>query len=391
MRKLFFTLALFVSSYSSVMAQQTPYTEERRLVSPEMDFFVPHWFANAQLGGAFHVGEASFGKLLSPHGQLAVGYQFDPLWGARLSLSGWEGRNRYAYPEAKYKWNYVQPTLEAMLNVTNLFRDWDPENQFDVYALAGIGLGYEFNNKDAEKADERMRQEYNDRIDRHHAYVERQTTEFQKLWHDNRLNPVLRAGVAADYRINDFLSFGAELNANLLPDHWNSKRGKHDNRDWQFNALVGAKFTLGKTHGRTQPVFEVARMQPPTEYVDMPIDKISFNVNIYFLINTSYIRDSQVPKLTALIKYLREHPRAFVRLSGFADKDTGTPAINMRLSIERSQVVSKYLQDAGISEQRIRRFAKGDTVQPFDIPEDNRVCICFVYDPDNPDPQVFEY
>ena len=56
----------------------------------------------------------------------------------------------------------------------------------------------------------------------------------------------------------------------------------------------------------------------------------------------------------------------------------------MRLSRERAQAVSHYLQEAGVEEWRIRRFAKGDTVQPFDIPEDNRVCICFVYDPDNP-------
>jgi flagellar motor protein MotB len=78
-------------------------------------------------------------------------------------------------------------------------------------------------------------------------------------------------------------------------------------------------------------------------------------------------------------------------LSGFADKETGNPTINMRLSRERSQAVSDFLQDAGIQEWRIRRFAKGDKVQPFDIPEDNRVCICFVYDPDNPVPQAFEY
>ena len=52
---------------------------------------------------------------------------------------------------------------------------------------------------------------------------------------------------------------------------------------------------------------------------------------------------------------------------------------------------SQYLQDAGIQEWRIRRFAKGDRVQPFDIPEYNRVCICFVYDPDNPVPQAFDY
>ena len=125
--------------------------------------------------------------------------------------------------------------------------------------------------------------------------------------------------------------------------------------------------------------------------MDVPIEKISFNVNVYFVINQSVIRTNQMSKLNRLLQYLNEHPKAFVRLSGYADKDTGTPEINMRLSRERAQAVSQYLQDAGIQEWRIRRFAKGDLVQPFDIPEDNRVCICYVYDPENPVPQKFDY
>ena len=388
MQKLFVFFALSIFSLTNVSAQDSV-TEERKLIYPAQDFFVPHWFLNVQGGAAYNVGEAKFTKLISPHAQLALGYQFTPLLGARLSVSGWEGRNCYSFPRVEYKWNYVQPSLEAMVNLTNLFSEWEPERLFNAYAFAGVGLGYEFNNDDAEKADMILRREYDERMSQHQPHVERQVTEFQKLWHDNRLNPVVRAGLAADFRITDNIALGAEVNANLLPDHWNSKKGKNDNRDWQFNALIGAKFTLGKSHGRTEPIYEVTQVEQPI--IDMPIDKISFNVNVYFIINTSYIRDNQVPKLTALIKYLREHPRAFVRLSGYADKETGNPTINMRLSIERSQNVSRYLQDAGISESRIRRFAKGDTVQPFDIPEDNRVCICYVYDPDNPDPQVFEY
>ena len=87
-----------------------------------------------------------------------------------------------------------------------------------------------------------------------------------------------------------------------------------------------------------------------------------------------------------LVNYLEKHPKAYVRLSGFADKDTGTSKINLKLAQDRVREVSAYLQDAGIDDTRIRRFAKGDTVQPFDMPEDNRVCICFVYDPENPVP-----
>ena len=378
MRKLLITLTLIVSAVLSVSAQQDTIVE-RKLVYASRPFFVPHWYVKAQGGAAYDVGEAKFSQLLSPAAQLVAGYQFDELWGLRGTLSGIWARNRYAYPEAKYKWNFIQPTLEAELELLPLILGRNPERPTNVFLFAGAGVAYSFNNDDAVEADKRF------------------GIDFQKLWTDNRWNPVIRFGLGADYRITDNLSIGAEVNANMLPDHFNSKLGRNDNRDWHFNALVSLKFTIGKSHGRTEDVYEEIYHYPTPEpikqeeFVDVPVEKISFNVNIHFLINQSIIRSNQIPKLSRLLQYLREHPKAFIRLSGYADKDTGTPVINMRLSRERAQVVSQYLQDAGIQEWRIRRFAKGDKVQPFDIPEDNRVCICFVYDPDNPVPQAFDY
>ena len=378
MRKLLITLTLIVSAVLSVSAQQDTIVE-RKLVYASRPFFVPHWYVKALGGAAYDVGEAKFSQLLSPAAQLVAGYQFDELWGLRGTLSGIWARNRYAYPEAKYKWNFIQPTLEAELELLPLILGRNPERPTNVFLFAGAGVAYSFNNDDAVEADKRY------------------GIDFQKLWTDNRWNPVIRFGLGADYRITDNLSIGAEVNANMLPDHFNSKLGRNDNRDWHFNALVSLKFTIGKSHGRTEDVYEEIYHYPTPEpikqeeFVDVPVEKISFNVNIHFLINQSIIRSNQIPKLSRLLQYLREHPKAFIRLSGYADKDTGTPVINMRLSKERAQVVSQYLQDAGIQEWRIRRFAKGDKVQPFDIPEDNRVCICFVYDPDNPVPQAFDY
>ena len=376
MRRTLILLSLLLGICSVVKAQED-YTKGRRILSNGTDFFVPHWFATIQGGAAYDVGEAKFTNLISPALQLSVGYQYNHFLSTRLAVSGWQARNQYSYPLARYSWNFIQPSLDAMLNLTSLIGGWKPERFANVYAFAGLGVAYSFNNDDAEEADKRF------------------GIDFQKLWHGHRWNPVVRAGVGADFRISDNIALGAEVNANMLPDHFNSKLGKKDNRDWHFNALVGIKFTIGKDHGRTEQIYEELQPQlvtvPDTVFIDVPIEKISFNVNIYFLINQSTIRSSQIPKLTSLLRFLREHPRAFIRLSGYADKETGTPEINMRLSRERAQVVSQYLQDEGIQEWRIRRFAKGDKVQPFDIPADNRVCICFVYDPDNPVPQPFEY
>ena len=386
MQKLLLLLGLLFSTSICTFAQQD---EEKRLVSLGQDFFVPHWFVSLHAGAAYDVGEAKFSKLLSPGAQASLGYHFTPLFATRLSIGGWEARNRYAYPSEKYKWNFIQPAVDAMLDVTTLIDGWKPDRFFRLYAFAGVGLNISFNNDDAVNASQRMANSYKLR-----ELVQLTPNYFEKLWEDSRLNPVVRGGIGADFQITEDVSLGAEVNANMLPDHFNSKLGKHDNKDWHFNAMVGIRFTIGKDHGRTEPTYQtVHKPVEPKEpkFVDVPVEKISFNVNIYFVINQSIIRTNQMAKLRSLIHYLNEHPKAFVRLSGYADKDTGTHEINMRLSVERSQVVSQFLQNAGIEEWRIRRFAKGDRVQPFDIPEDNRVCICYVYDPENPVPQKFEY
>jgi len=340
---------------------------------------------------AYDVGEAKFSQLLNPSIQLALGYKFNEYFGLRGSFSGLWAQNRYSYPEKKYSWNFIQPALDAELDLTSIFLGSDPERLTNVYAFAGFGVAYSFNNDDVTDARNEFAKSYKFY---NNPLVQMQPNYFEKSWNASRWNPVVRFGLGADYQITDQISIGAEVNGNMLPDHFNSKKGKRDNKDWHFNALVGIKFTIGDSHGRLDPVYEdiVPVVEPvQRQFVDVPIDKISFNVNVYFVINQSIIRANQMRKLTSLLTYLYEHPRAFVRLSGYADKDTGTPEINMRLSIERSQVVSKYLQDNGIEEWRIRRFAKGDKVQPYDAPEDNRVCICYVYDPDNPGPQEFTY
>lgn len=393
MKRLLTTIITALAILTAIAAPQQ--REEKRLVSEGVPFFVPHWYVSAHVGAQYNVGEAKLKDLISPALQLSLGYQYNPLFATRLSISGWEARNQYAYPQVKYTWNYVQPAFDALLNVTNLIGGWQETRQWSAYAFAGLGVALSFNNDDAEEASQT-----------------RYGVLFEKLWTGSRWNPVVRAGIGADYRVSENIAIGAEINANMLPDHFNSKLGRKDNRDWAINAMLGLKFFIGKTHGRTEPVYETVVPTPPPAPIvvrdtiikkvvvrdtvvqkikDVPIDQISFNVNIYFTINRSNIRQTEVPKLRRLLKYLNEHPNAFIRLSGYADKETGTAAINMRLSRERCQAVSEWLQNEFISEDRIRRFAKGDKVQPFEIPEDNRVCVCYVYDPDNPVPQKFEY
>ena len=77
-----------------------------------------------------------------------------------------------------------------------------------------------------------------------------------------------------------------------------------------------------------------------------------------------------------LVAYMTKYPNAKVVITGYADKKTGNASINDRLSKQRSAAVLKALQAKGIAADRISTDAKGDTIQPFNVNEENRVSIC---------------
>lgn len=363
-------LALLLLSSTNIFSQQAN-RPVRELVSPAIDFFVPHWYVNFQVGGAYDIGEAKFSHLLSPALQATIGYEFNEYVGARAGLSGLWARNEYAYPEAKYKWNFIQPAIDVRANLTNIFMGRDIERVYDLYAFLGAGVAYSFNNDDAEKADQRF------------------GIDFQKLWRDYRWNPVIRGGVGADFWMSDDIALTVEANANMLPDHFNSKLGRNDNRDWHFNTLVGIRINLGPSYGITEPQYREIP-QPVPVVVEPPVeenkkvlqddDMVALTEYVQFELNKSVIRSSEYSKIMRVAQYLQTHPEAHVELTGFADKLTGNATINQRLSVERAQAVAEFLSERGVSSSRISRYAKGDRVQPFMVNEDNRVTICIVID-----------
>ena len=198
-------------------AQQTV---QRELVSEPIDFFVPHWYVGGQIGAAADVGETTLGNLVSPAIQLTGGYRWSEILGVRATLSGLWAKNRYAYPKATYKWNFIQPSVDLEADVTNLIGGWDGNRPFAVRAFAGLGVAYSFGNGDAEKADERFNEYYQKLNNGEWNYVI-VGTEFQKLWTGGRWNPVVRAGVSGEYKLTEDLALTLEVNGNMLPDHFN--------------------------------------------------------------------------------------------------------------------------------------------------------------------------
>jgi outer membrane protein OmpA-like peptidoglycan-associated protein len=82
-------------------------------------------------------------------------------------------------------------------------------------------------------------------------------------------------------------------------------------------------------------------------------------------------------KVEDVVAYLNKYPEARVAVTGYADRRTGNPKINVGYAEKRAQVIANLLTGRfGISPTRVIVDSKGDTVQPYEQNDLNRVTIC---------------
>lgn len=338
---------------------------EQRIKEAVTVVFHPYWFIQAQIGAAHTVGEAKFTDLVSPAAALNIGYKFAPAFGARIGVSGWQAKGGWVNPQQTYKYKYLQGNVDIMADLSTLFCGFNPKRVFNGYIFAGAGLNRGFDNDEANALDTR-------------------TYELEYIWHEGKILPAGRFGLGCDLRLNDRIAINIEANANALSDKFNSK--KAGNCDWQLNALVGVSIKLGKSYTKTAPIYYeaepvVVEQPKPAPVVEQPQPKKEVVVepmkqNIFFALNSAKIQDDQQAKIASLVEYLEKYSTAKVSVTGYADVNTGNPKINSKLSEKRAANVAEALKAKGIAADRIKIDFKGDTIQPYTTPEENRVSIC---------------
>ena len=381
MKKVIVSLMLAMGFMTASAQEQQPQTE---------NVFNPHWFVQVQGGAQYTLGELSFGDLISPNVQVSGGYNFTDLFGLRLSVNAWQSKAGGEYNvygpkgegyEYSWSWNYINPNVDAVLNVSNLFGGFNPNRLFNLSAFVGLGVNVAFNNGEAANTKREIIQNYGNSPLQNQAVL-------GNLWYGTKAYFTGRAGLMGDFRITDNWSVGLELNATVLSDTYNSKKAR--TADWYFNALVGVMYAFGKTYTTRE---KAPCCQREIRYVEKIVEKIvekevpvevvkevvvePIRRDVFFALNSTKVTDVEMVKIKEVADYLKANPKAIVSVSAHADKGTGTASINKRISEKRAKVVSDYLINKfGISADRITSESFGDVEQPFAENSMNRVCIC---------------
>ena len=371
-----FLAAMLVMGAAAVQAQEEGTEYE----------FQKHAFLNVEAGAQHTLGEAKFKDLMSPNVQLGLGYQFSPVLAARLQANAWQSKGGWSNFRknagdppytGKYKFNYVAPGVDLMVNLSNLICGWNPKRVFNVTAFVGGGANIAWGNDEVNDIAKTLKS-----LDNY---------DLQNLWDGSKVNLFGRGGVELGFRLSDVVSLLVEGNANILSDKYNSK--KAGNADWYFNGLVGVRVNLGKSYRKIEkaveapvaepePVIEVAPVVEEKKPVVVEKQPVTPKVgkiqrDVTFELNKAVVRSSEMNKIKEVADYMKKYPKSKVSVIGYADAGTGNDRINDKLAAQRADAVVKVLRDQyGISDDRISYDSKGSRVQPFKENDMNRVCIC---------------
>ncbi len=331
--------------------------------------------------------DAPMNKLITPTASFSFGHYFTPVVGARIGVNAWQAKSGFDdkvvepfVGDVYYKWKYITPSIDLMLNLSNLFGKTNPDRFLNVILLGGVGLNYAWDNDELKN-------------------LNLSPLQTPLAWDENRLSHNLRAGLRLETKQSAPFGVSLEVAANSLDDRFNSKFSDKD--DWQFTAQLGLMWRFGKGYKscdcpkQAPEPAPVVEPEPQPEPVAQPEPKpvvapepVKPQTNKVAVAKTDKlheaifykIRESDPEGNKALMQrvanFMKKYPDAKVQVVGYADKGTGTSALNRKYAKQRAEKAKKELvNDYGCDAARISTDSKGDTVQPYADNDRNRCVI----------------
>ena len=351
-----------------------------------------HWFLEIQGGvGMLPFGEANNNASLTdriyPIVQLGLGQWHEPWFATRVQLGGWNMKGFVmdaAGTNQAYNNLFAVAHYDFMFDVVNYFAKYNAKRVFHLVPYVGLGAGYKHHTTTGGA--------FGDVFDATKRVAGATTNDF---------GGVVDAGVIFKFRLGRRVDLNLEAQmlatkTNMMGTSW-----KKQGADLMAFATAGLGFNLGKPEWDVLTPMDWALVNdlngqinnlraenaelakrpaycpecPEVEPTQTTEVKTVVSNVVYFRIASAKIDQNQYINIYNTARYALEN-NSKIYVVGYADEATGNPNINMTLSERRAKAVAKALVEKyGVSEDMIEVDFKGDTVQPYETNEWNRVVI----------------
>ncbi len=331
------------------------------------NYTIPNWNDNifVSVGGGIHsVYNSGFNKL-APNFNVSLGKLITPTWGVRAQVNGiWQ---HLCLDNKQYDHNkkYIGANIDGLLNLSTLFAGANPNRFFEVTAFAGPMVSVAKSPSEVVQNENGQRSVAANSENNVHARVG------------------ASAGLGLKFNLSKFWAIDVEARGAIAPSIFGNL-SSHNKSEGTGMLTAGVTYIFGgKKFTKPSPV-EVVKEVPvevvkevPTEVVKEVVKEVPATAAaaVFFKINKTEISEEGMVNVKLMAKTMKANPGIKYLISGYADKGTGTEAINQALSEKRAQAVYDALVAEGVNPDQLVKVAKGGTDPMFGKDYLNRVTI----------------
>jgi outer membrane protein OmpA-like peptidoglycan-associated protein len=372
---------LLVLAFTAItmFAQESGFsTKPGRTATFARNGFWDNWFVGVGAGANIVIGDrnndAEFLNRFTVAPTLQVGKWYNPYLGGRLKFQGGSLHNFTQNAANMLSNKYAAGEVDFMWNVSNYLCKYNENRFYSFIPYVGVGFAYGW--------------DYKTQAGLRNGGKERNFT--------------INGGIINKFRLSNRVALDVDLSGMLLKESFNKMGSK--TYDGLAAASASLVFKLGKgdfseallmdqgliddlnnqINRLRQENARLANQEP--KVVEKIVEKIvekptqgagAFVSNVvFFRLNSAVIDKNQEVSIFNTAKYLQDNPSKKVKIVGYADRQTGTPSINMKLSERRAKnVANALINKYNIASSRVTVEWKGDTEQPYAENAWNRVAI----------------
>ena len=330
-------------------------------------YYTKKWNDNIFVGGGLGVmGVFNDGMNATFNLNINAGKYITPVWGVRAQLGGFQqkiGAQKTGF--AGDTKTAFELNLDAMVNFTNLFGGYDSERAIDFYGFVGPTANF----ADAVNTTITMGEETS-------------TKTFSEDGLKTRVGAT--AGLGLAYNVNSNWAVNFEARFGVTPSVFGNA-SDFNKAEGTGRFTIGAAYTIGGKKfvkgGEAKIVEKIVEKEVvkevPVEVIKEVIKEAPGKASaaIFFKIGKAVISPEGMVNVKVMAKVMKENPTTKYKVTGFADKGTGSAKTNQTLSEKRAQAVYDALIAEGVSADRLEKVAMGGTDPLFEKAYLNRVVI----------------